>query len=216
MNFYRHKYELCVVLGNPASIPIWHVAKWNQWYPLFTEIRLSDRGNGGIWVNQIQGTKHERYGRLGFTRESCAKWLHSDDDTRLMESIEIYSPSWNKCSKSDIPPDIFVSIGNELAGGCYLGIPAFNPLIIAARRKESRHPVLFEQMIRTISSVTGGHVFTNPDIRWAVGFEKDLGVPLPIDYLGLQSLFRRPFPHERPIDEKMFYANLKLRRYVVA
>jgi len=214
MNFHRHEYEMGVVLGDPNSRPIWHTSTWDGWYSLLGGIESGDRGKSALRVNQYENKKIAKYGKLSFAAESFRKWLNSDDDKRLMVNVEIWSPHWNVCAKADMAPDIFIGIYNELAGRCYSSKPVFNPLVVAARRKGSTHPLSFDQIMTTTNEVCGGRSFVNRTIPW--GIASGSGFTRSIQDMGLTALFRPGKVHERPIDENTFDPNLRLERFVVA
>src|SRR5437773_10921574 len=83
MAFHDRKYKAYVVLGDPTSEPLWNWRRWRAFSEQLDPVFTACREKALVRAGQFEmATKREvKFGRLGWSPDSHAKWAHSSPVT---------------------------------------------------------------------------------------------------------------------------------------
>jgi hypothetical protein len=118
MGWFSNKYHFYLIFGeNISGKEPWMEREWNSIFaPLFNEIVNMSRHKMEpgikIWEDDEYNKKYN-LGRLKWDEKSHKKWTLKENDKRIFERFELWTPAWITCEKKDIMPDIYISIENE-------------------------------------------------------------------------------------------------------
>jgi hypothetical protein len=138
MSFHDRKYEVFVILGNPATEPAWIEPKWKSISEILNPLVQQARGSAAVRSSQMRagtGSPNQRgisFGRIGWNEKGHEKWIHSSSNNIGNEfiSTEVWCPSWTSCEREGLAPDVYVAIRNEKSAPTQQ--VTFNPIFILA------------------------------------------------------------------------------------
>src|SRR5215831_17514469 len=121
MAFQDRQYEAYVVLGDPASEPLWHWKRWRGFAAALDPIFAACRDKALVRCGQFEkeSRKEINLGRLVWSGESEAKWVHGSPANAERSNhwsfffVEASAPSLPACARQGVPPDFFFVLGNE-------------------------------------------------------------------------------------------------------
>jgi hypothetical protein len=138
MSFHDRKYQVFVILGNPATEPAWTESKWKYISEILNPLVQRARGSTAVRSSQMRagtGSPNQRgisFGRIGWNERGHQKWIHSSSSNSGNEfiSTEVWSPSWTSCEREGIAPDVYLAVRNEKSTPTEQ--VTFNPICILA------------------------------------------------------------------------------------
>jgi len=208
---YERPYQAYVILGDAASEPLW---EWNRWQsfaveldPIFAACRDKALVRSGQFG--IASRKEIKFGRLGWTPESAAKWTHSSPLTTESSKdwgfffVEASAPSLPACARDDSPPDFFVVVSNEAYITRQTPVQ-FNPRIFLAVAKDLSPSILqkVDEVARLAAEMVAARLTATIERPW--GFKCGSGFTGAIQDIAHTGLFKVGQPHARPLDLDTF------------
>ena len=137
MAFHTGEFHLYVLLGDPASEPLWHWKKWQQLTPDLDAFFHVARGPASIHSTQFLpnfgGTV--KFGKIAWKEKDQQKWTHGSPSNLDSSpnwnfvSAELWVPARAQCEREASAPDIFMSIASESAVGT---AASFQPVVLLA------------------------------------------------------------------------------------
>src|SRR5262245_44245293 len=127
MQDYKRKYEVHILLGKPDGDPLWIRKRWLKVIVPFVDSLLPCvRKPLSVCTTQFgSDNKAVTFPRLGWNKDSHAKWTLVSGKERLFVSTEIKS-----AQTRTTPPDLFVGLRNERHDPDDELL--FNPLVLVA------------------------------------------------------------------------------------
>jgi hypothetical protein len=137
MAFYTNDYDVYVLLGDPASEPIWYWQRWAQVMPDLDELLLATRGAASVRSIQFLPNRAGtvKFGRINWKESDQQKWTHRSPinlETSAIWSfcnMELWAPGPKQSERENLSPDVFLSISNQAQFG---KAASFNPVIVIA------------------------------------------------------------------------------------
>ena len=211
MPYHDRKYKAYVVLGDPAAEPLWHWSRWCTFAAQLDPVFAACRGKALLHTGQFEmATKREvKFGRLGWSAESHAKWVHSSPVTADASKnwsfffVEASAPSLPACGREGVPPDFFFVVSNEAYVTRRIPVE-FNPRIFLAVANELPTAVLqkVEEAARGTSVMVAARLAASIDRPW--GYSAGVGFTHAIQDIAHVGLFKVGQPHTRPLDVSTF------------
>ncbi|TFW27002.1 hypothetical protein [Duganella callida] len=213
---YERPYQAYVILGDAASEPLWEWHRWQSFAaeldPVFAACRDKPLVRCGQF--EIATRKEIKFGRLGWTPESAAKWTHSSPLTTESSKdwgflfVEAAAPSLPACARDGSPPDFFVAVSNE----AYITRQApvqFSPRILMAVAKDLSPSTLrkVDEVVRSVAAMVDARLTATIERPW--GFKLGSGFTAAIQDIAHAGLFKVGQPHDRPLDLNTFVESWK-------
>lgn len=211
MAFHTANYDVYVLLGDPASQPLWHWAKWLRLMPDLGALLHAARGPAS--TRSIQSLPDRggtvKFGRIGWKEADQQKWTHGSP--RTLESsptwkfldTELWAPAWTQCEREKSAPDIFMAIASQAGFGA---APSFEPVIVLATACElSRcESLLVARVIERLREVASPKLVAHLRRPWGRTTMDGLGFTDSIQELHVTGLFKPGRRQERPVDLDLF------------
>ncbi|GAB3835883.1 hypothetical protein GCM10028821_33300 [Hymenobacter jeollabukensis] len=140
MRFHERLYQLHIILGHPAAQPLWQPAGWHSILPALLAATKAARGPASLNLLQYEPNgqyfKDVKFGRLGLSASSEARWLHDyaahpERQNWQFHLLGLWAPGRTTCGNQSLAPDLYLGIRNE----AYYKQPAhlvFNPYVVVA------------------------------------------------------------------------------------
>ncbi len=137
MSFADRKYEVFVILGDPAAEPAWVAPRWRLISDILDPLVQKARDRAAVRSIQLRkgtGSPNQRsisFGRIGWNAQGHKKWVHTPagDGIEFMNT-EVWAPAWTTCEREGLPPDVYVAVRN--AQSTPSERVTFNPIFILA------------------------------------------------------------------------------------
>lgn len=217
MFFYDRAYKAYVILGDPASEPLWYWDRWRPFAILLDSVFAACRDKALVRCGQFEiATKKEvKFGRLAWASSSEARWVHSSPVTAETSKawsfffIEAAAPSLPACGRDGVPPDFFVVVSNEACVTRKIPVQ-FNPRIFLAVAKDLPPAVqqVVDEAVRTTSTLVAARLVATIERPW--GFGCASGFTHAIQDIAHTGLFKVGQPHTRPVDLSTFSESWQL------
>lgn len=130
MAFKTRQYDVFLFLAAPNAPALWHWQNWQQLEPLLSPLMQSPRGRTSIRMTQFElnssrspNDSYIRFGPLGWNSKAHQKWTHYSPLTTAQSAnwqfqcASVWVPGPGICQKEDCPPDVYLTIKNELVSG---------------------------------------------------------------------------------------------------
>ncbi|MEO9473878.1 MAG: hypothetical protein ABJG68_00165 [Crocinitomicaceae bacterium] len=139
----KRKYEFYLLFSELTDEELpWNHKLWiERIEPVIDKIILQspEYKNTGVRVLEYQKQANSEYykelklGRIRWNPESHKKWTIKKDSEIKFKHLELWTPIWTKCEKSNSAPDVFITICNEddLVSERHLQFNVFTVLAIA-------------------------------------------------------------------------------------
>lgn len=189
MRFHERLYKLHLILGHPDAPPLWLPNQWRSIQNELHQATKAARGPASLNLLQYEPNgqyfKNVKFGRLGVSVKSEARWLHDyatypERQSWLFHSLDLWAPGRTTCCNQDMAPDIYLGIMNE---GYYTPNMqlTFNPCVVLAGATDKGPEFLsiIDELAGTIARQTQA-VFTHSKTTpWGAasgaGFTKAIG-----------------------------------------
>ncbi|MES2381174.1 MAG: hypothetical protein V4538_09040 [Bacteroidota bacterium] len=119
MKWTYRRYRLWVI-NTPTEANLYLWDKWNLLMPAIN--KLVNITKEEAFIRSFQSYEQENswlgFGRMPWNEDNNIKWttkyrnIASEDKILNFFSTEVWAPDWNKVSKENIPPDIFIKLYN--------------------------------------------------------------------------------------------------------
>ncbi|WP_133273433.1 hypothetical protein [Hymenobacter radiodurans] len=190
MHFHERLYQLHIILGNPQAPALWEPKCWHAIQDSLLRATKAARGSASLNSLQYepngQYMKDVKFGRLGLSAISEARWLHDytaypERQGWLFHSLELWAPGRTTCNNQNLAPDMYLGVMNE---GYYANLSniLYNPYIVLAGAldKEESFLASINQLATTLAQQTQAVFTHNKVIPWgnssgSNGFSKAIG-----------------------------------------
>jgi hypothetical protein len=205
MLFYERPYKAFVILGDPGLEPLWHARRWRRFALPFDQIFSACRAKALVRSGQFDmaSKKEIKFGRLGWTPESEAKWTHASPNAASTQCSFFYTeasaPSLPVCGREGIAPDFYMVVLNDACVSKDIPLQ-FSPRIFLAIASDLPPAILhqLEEAVRSTSTLVNARLVATIERPW--GFKTGFGFTDAIQDIAYGSLFKVGQPHARPLD----------------
>jgi hypothetical protein len=211
MAFHTADYDLYILLGDPASEPLWH---WDRWHQLMPDLdKLLRAARGPALVRSIQYLPNRagtvKFGKINWKESDQQKWTHHSP-TNLERSAnwnflsaELWAPAWTQCERENFAPDVFLSISSEAHFG---KAASFEPVVVVAvlATLAQRQSALVARVIKKIAEVLNAKLVARQRRPWGLTALGGSGFKNAIQDLHVSGLFKSGRRQERPLGLDLF------------
>lgn len=130
MTFKTRQYDVFLFLAAPDAPAPWRWERWQQLEPVLSPLMASSRGRSSIRMTQFDSLSgrspndsYIRFGPLGWNSKAHQKWTHGSPLTAetsvawQFQCASVWVPGPGICQKENCPPDVYLTIKNELVSG---------------------------------------------------------------------------------------------------
>jgi hypothetical protein len=214
MAYHDRQYCAYLVLGDPASPPLWEWSRWLDFSTAFDPVLKSCRGRALLRVGQFtreEKRKEVKFGRLVWNPLSFQKWAHGSP---LPESgwkdwnfffVEASAPSISAAWREAQPPDFFLVVANE--GFVSRPVPlAFNPRVFVAIAADMPEPALAacRAAIKKAEALVSARLSATIRRPWGFPVGSPDGFQNAIQDIAHTGLFKPGQMHARPLNLDTF------------